>query len=322
MLFFLPACGINQAGQPTSLPTVTLPLNPTPSLTPFLPDGEGSLSIPTRPFPTLAVLPISTETPPPAELIPLPAGQVSILLLGSDQRPGRSDFRTDVVVLMILRADGAVSLVSFPRDLYVYLPGRSMSRINAAYEYGGFELFAQTLDYNFGLRPDHFILTNFSGFMAIVDSLGGVDVNVGQALSDARTGYPDGFTVYAGIVHMDGETALWYIRSRATSNDFDRLRRAQEVLVAIGQKLLTLQGLAHIPELYQAYQGTVVTDLSVDGLLAFLPLLQGADVNRVSRYAIAPPLVTPWIEPYTGSYYLLPDPLAIRAILQQAVGIP
>jgi LCP family protein required for cell wall assembly len=221
---------------------------------------------------------------------------------------------------MTIRAEGSVSLVSFPRDLYVYLPGWSMSRINAAWEYGGFELLSETLDYNFGFRPDHYLLTNFDGFIMIVDRLGGVDVNVGVTLSDARTGYPDGYTIQAGINYMDGETALWYVRSRGTSDDFDRLRRAQEVLVAAGQKLLSLQGLAHIPELYQDYQETVFTDLDLDSLLTLAPLLQAVDSNRVDRYAIAPPLVTPWIEPDSGAYYLLPDPSAIRAMLLQAMG--
>lgn len=319
LLLVLAACGTTPpAGQPTPpLATATSPANPTPTLTPFLP-GDAAI----QPFPTLVTPPTSTETPPPADPLPDQTGQVSILLLGSDQRPGRGDFRTDVFVLMTIRGDGSVSLVSFPRDLYVYLPGLRMERINVAYEYGGFDLVAQTLEYNFGIRPDHFVLTNFNGFKSIVDSLGGVEVNVGLKLSDTRDGYPDGFTVYPGLVHMNGETALWYVRSRATSSDFDRLRRAQEVLTAIGQKLLTLQGLTRAPELYQIYKSSVVTDLTLDDLLLLLPLLQAVDPNRIDRYVIAPPFATVWINPETGAYLLIPDPITIRQILQQAMGIP
>ncbi len=310
LLLVLPACGFAHASQPTPLATVTLPLDPTATRTPFLPGGFAPSLTPT------------SEIPQPVESLPRPAGQVCILLLGSDQRPGRSDFRTDVIVLLSLRTDGSLGLVSLPRDLYLYLPGRGMNRINAAFEYGGFELLAETLDYNFGLRPDRFVLTNFDSFMSIVDSLGGVDVNVGQGLSDARTGYPDGFTVNPGLVHMDGETALWYVRSRLTTTDFDRLRRAQEVLAAIGGKLLSLQGLAHVPDLYQAYRSFVTTDLSLEDLLDLLPLLEAVDSNRVDRYTIAPPSVAAWIDPDSGAYYLLPDTNAIRAILQLAIGTP
>ncbi|MEW6093884.1 MAG: LCP family protein [Chloroflexota bacterium] len=310
LLLVLPACGFARASQPTPLPTVTLPLDPTATRTPFLPGGLAPSLTPT------------SEIPLPAESLPRPAGQVCILLLGSDQRPGRSDFRTDVILLLSLRADGSLALVSFPRDLYLYLPGRGTNRINTAFEYGGFELLAETLDYNFGLRPDRYVLTNFDSFMSIVDSLGGVDVNVAQELSDARTGYPEGFTVNPGLVHMDGETALWYVRSRETTTDFDRLRRAQEVLAAIGGKLFSLQALAHIPDLYQAYRSLVVTDLSLEDLLDLLPVLEAVDSNRVDHYTIVPPVVAPWIHPDTGAYYLLPDTNAIRAILQQAIGTP
>lgn len=318
LLFLLPACGTTP---PTDLPapvfvTVTPNVNATPTLTPFLP-----AEFTEQTFPTLEASPNDTATPPPAAPLPAQSGQVSILLLGSDQRPGRGDFRTDVFLLVTIRGDGSVSLVSFPRDLYVYLPGLRMERINTAYEFGGFDMVAQTMEYNFGVRPDHFVLTNFSGFESIVDSLGGVDVNVGLTLSDARPGYPGQFTVSPGLVHMDGETALWYVRSRATSSDFDRLRRAQEVLEAIGQKLLTLQGLARVPELYQIYKSSVVTDLTLDNLLGLLPLLKAVDPNRIDRYAIAPPLVMVWVKPDTGAYLLVPDAVAIRQVLQQAMGI-
>jgi polyisoprenyl-teichoic acid--peptidoglycan teichoic acid transferase len=322
LLLCLPACGRMPAIQSPPPPTVTPAVNPTQTQTPFQPEGVSGFDGSTSSLPTQVVVPSGDVSPAQAEPLPLPYGEVNILLLGSDQRPEHSDFRTDVIVLISLRPNGSISLVSFPRDLYINLPGWGMSRINAAYEYGGFELLARALDYNFGLRPQHFILTNFDGFRTVVDSLGGVDVLAGQALSDARTGFPDGFSVSAGWVHMDGETALWYIRSRGTSNDFDRLRRAQEVLVGIGQKLLSVQGLLHVPELYQAFQSFVATDLTLDGVLNLLPLLQAIDPGRIDRFALAPPLVIPWIEPGSGAYYLLPDPVSIRALLEQAVGIP
>jgi len=131
------------------------------------------------------------------------------MLLGSDQRPGQNDYRTDVLMLATVKTDGSVSLVSFPRDLRVYIPTIGMDKINAAMEFGGFELLKSTLEYNFGFSPQSYILTNFSGFKSIVDSLGGVDVNVGQILMAARPGYPEGFTVNPGLVHMNGEMALW-----------------------------------------------------------------------------------------------------------------
>jgi LCP family protein required for cell wall assembly len=320
LLLTLAACGVQQPAAPASTPTpifvVTVPANATPTLTPFQPaDWSAPASVEVQP-------PTGEQSSSSAGLIPQPAGQVSIVLLGSDQRPDQGDFRTDVMILVTLRADHTISLVSFPRDLYVYLPGLNSQRMNAAMEFGGFDMLSSTLEYNFGIRPQHYILTNFSGIQSIVDSLGGIDVNVAQTLSDTRTGYPDGFTVYSGIVHMNGEMTLWYVRSRYSTSDFDRLRRAQEVMVALSQKLFSLNALTHLPEAYAAYRSAVETDLTLNDALSLLPLLQALDPNRVNRYAITTDQATPWIDPNSGSYYLLPDPTAIRQLLQQAVGVP
>ena len=304
------ACGVRQAAQiSTPFILVTVPADATPTVTPFQPDQF------------LVLTPVAAQAQPAAALIPQPAGQVSIILLGSDQRPGQGDFRTDVLMLVTIKTDRSVSIVSFPRDLYIYIPGQGMDRINTAMEFGDFELLKAALEYNFGVSPQSYILTNFSGFKSIVDSLGGLDVNVGQAFHDARTGYSDGFTVNPGLAHMDGDTALWYVRSRKSSSDFDRLRRAQEVIVAASLKLFNLNALGRVPELYAAYRSAVVTDLTLDDALQLLPLLQTIDTARVDRYTINTDQATPWTDPDNGAYYLLPNPDAIRQLLQQAIGV-
>ncbi|MFH1523964.1 MAG: LCP family protein [Chloroflexota bacterium] len=318
LLLALAACGTQKPSVATTTPiiVVTVPANATPTVTPFQPeDWSAPVSVDIQP-------PTSEQSSSSTGLIPQPAGQVSIVLLGSDQRPDHGDFRTDVMILVTLRADHTVSLVSFPRDLYVYLPGLNSQRMNAAMEFGGFEMLSATFEYNFGVRPQHYILTNFSGFKAIVDSLGGVDVSVAQTLSDARTGYPNGFTVYSGSVHMNGEMALWYVRSRYSTSDFDRLRRAQEVMIAIGRKILSMDGLKNFSETYAAFRSAVITDLTLEDAPSLLPLLEALDPDRVSRYAITTDQATPWIDPNTGSYYLLPQQDAIREMLQQALGVP
>jgi len=280
----------------------------------------------TPPVPTQTPTPTPspTEVPPgdipaAAAPLPVPAGTVTILLMGSDQRPDARDFRTDTMLLVALKPDGSVSLVSFPRDLWVYLPDQFMQRINAAQEFGGFDLVKSTFEYNFGIAPQSYVLTNFSGFKSIVDSLGGIDVLVGQSLTDSRDGYPGGFTLNAGIVHMDGETALWYVRARKTTSDLDRLRRAQEVILGLGSKLLSLNGLKRIPELYAVYRGAVVTDLTLQDVVGLLPVLQAVDANKIQRYAISTDQVIPFIT-YSGADVLLPRPEAVRSLLAQALG--
>ena len=304
--------------EPSSTPEPTDTPGPTqtPTIVPF-----PATPTPLRIYPILMILPTTTQAPAPAALIPQPAGQISILLLGSDQRPKAVDFHTDVLMLLTIKPDGSASLFSFPRDLLVYIPGFRMGKINIAYPHGGFDLLATTLEYNFGIRPDHFVLVNFSGFKSVVDNLGGVDVNVATHFSDARDGYPDGFSVEKGITHMDGETALWYVRARMTTNDFDRLRRAQEVIVAIGQKLLSRQALTHIPNIYAAYRDSVTTNLTLEDLLGLQPLLEAVNQDRVQRYNIPYQDITQWWEPGTGYYYLIPKTEPIQQLLQQAMGI-
>ncbi len=268
--------------------------------------------------------PTPTNAPPggiPAQaaLIPQLAGEVTILLMGSDQRPGAQDFRTDTAVLVVLKPDGSVSLVSFPRDLWVYLPGKFMERINTAQEYGGFALTQSTFQYNFGFAPQSYVLTSFNGFQSIIDTLGGIDVQVGQNFSDARAGYPKGYTVHTGLVHMDSETALWYVRARESTSDLDRLRRSQEVILAIGKKLLSLNALTRIPQLYAGFRGAIVTDMTLQDVTALLPVLQLINPNQIQRYAISTDQVTPF---YTsdGADVLLQRPQAIRQLLLQVMG--
>lgn len=259
------------------------------------------------------------EIPPQLGKIPQPQGQINILILGSDQRPNDGGYRTDVIELLTLNTrDNSVSLTSFPRDLYVYHPGWRMSRINAGMAHGGFEQLADTFAYNFGVMPDHYVLINFQGFTALVDALGGIDVQVGQGLTDEREG-PGDFSVPAGNVHMDGETALWYVRSRGTSSDFDRTRRQQEVLTAIFFRLLSLNALTRAPELYTQYQQMVRTDIGIADILPLLGLAGAVGNNQaIHRYAIGPNEVDSWMNS-AGSAVLLPDHDAVRQIMRQAL---
>jgi len=274
-------------------------------------------------FPAPQIYPAYIQIPPPAILLPRPPGQIYILLLGSDQRPNDTGFRTDTMILITLNPQGKVSLTSFPRDLYVYIPGWTVQRLNTAQGYGGFNSTALTFEYNFGIHPDYYVLINFDGFRSVVKSLGGISVNVAQNFFDSRTGYPNGFNVNAGTVQMDGETALWYVRSRHTSNDIDRLRRAQEVIQAIGQKLLTLNGLSHVPELYNSYHSNVDTNLTLEATLKLLPAINLIKNSAsISRFVIGYDQAYDWVDPGTGAQVLIPIPEKIQSIIQQAVTFP
>lgn len=247
-----------------------------------------------------------------------PDNQVNILLLGSDQRPYSGGYRTDVFLLATINLDDqTINLTSFPRDLYVTLPGLYNDRINTAMARGGFTLVNEMLAYNFGFEADYYALINFWGFSDVINTLGGIDVNVGQTLTDHRSGYGD-YTVYAGNVHMDGETALWYVRSRYTSSDFDRGRRQQEVLFALMMRLISFDLVTKFPELYEQYQNTIDTNLPLSEIKPLLPVADEFLKGEIGQYAIGPAQVSNWITP-GGAMVLLPNNTAIRSILLEAL---
>jgi len=314
---------------PSPAPTATATVSPLAPTQTAPPPSDSAIATPNfwgnvwEDYPLPLVYPASTQIPLPVGMLSQPAGQINILLLGSDQRPYSGGFRTDTIILVTLNPNlGTVNLTSFPRDLYVYIPGWTMQRINTAMARGGYHTLGMTMAYNFGVYPDHYIMVNFSNFVSIVNSLGGIDVEVGQPFSDQRTGY-GWFYVPAGTFHMDGDTALWYIRSRYTSSDIDRLRRAQEVIQAIAYRLLSFDAIVRAPDLYELYQESVTTDLTLGDVLGLLPVATTLiNSNQINRYVIGYGPVYDWIEPYTGAMVLLPNRYAVMAIMRQALNVP
>ena len=301
----------------TPTPTPFQPLPPTPT---YLPEIErGSIAARATQIKDNAEGGDNPWDTSPAPTL-VAGKRINLLLLGSDQRPYEGGFRTDTIILVSLDpSTGTASLVSFPRDLYVYIPGWTQQRINTAMGYGGFPLLADTLAYNFGVRPEHYVIVNFWAFTQTIDNLGGIDVYATQALTDHRDGYGY-YTIEPGLNHMDGETALWYARSRYSTSDFDRGRRQQEVVLALFKRLLSLNAIEKAPELYDLYAQNVTTDLSFQDIAPLLPLAALlSDSSRIQQYFIGPGQVTTWTTP-GGAQVLLPNPDAINAVLWQALG--
>ncbi len=321
---------------PVVAPLVTADPNAAPTPTPFLPqepDAEPIALATSEPqvgpsdgppwgsYPGPSLNP-GMPIPPPVGLLPQPPGQVNILILGSDQRPFDGGFRTDTILLVTVNpAEGRASITSFPRDLYIYIPGWTMQRINTAHARGGFPTTALTFEYNFGVRPDHFVLVNFWAFEEVVDNLGGIDVNVARPHSDHRDRYGR-YNVPAGVVHMDAATALWYVRSRYSTNDFDRTRRQQEVLIATFYRLLSLDAISRAPELFEIYRQNFTTDIEFADIKPLLPLARiVGDTQNIHSYFIGPAQVTSWVTP-GGAQVLLPNRDAVLQVMREALSSP
>jgi LCP family protein required for cell wall assembly len=301
---------------PTDFPTPTPPPSPTPTK-----ESPHDITKSWEDYPGPTVWP-DIDIPAPVGLLAQPRGQVNILLLGSDQRPHDGGFRTDTMVLLTLNPEaGTANLTSYPRDLYVYIPGWTVQRLNTAFQHGGFSTLADTFEYNFGVRPDHYALINFWSFVEVIDSLGGIDVNVAQSMTDQRTGHGY-YTVPAGVVHMDGELALWYARLRMSSSDFERTQRQQEVLRGIFDKLLSLNALTRAPQLFDIYQDNVTTDLKLNAIRPLLPLAaQLSDTSRIHQFFIGREQVIPW-RSTSGAQVLLPIREKVIEVMRQALNSP
>ncbi|MFZ2361773.1 MAG: LCP family protein [Anaerolineae bacterium] len=249
----------------------------------------------------------------------------NILLLGTDQRDLEFVGRTDtIIVLAIDEANNRASLISLPRDLYLPIPGVGYSRINTAYAFGeerqpggGLPLLMSTIERNFGIPIERYVRIDFSGFEGVVDAVGGVDVVVDCPLTDELMyRYFQVYTLEPGNYHMNGEQALYYARSRKTTNDFDRARRQQRVLLAIRKRVLEGNMLPRIPALWLAMRDVVDTNLSPADIASLAKLgatLEGEDLyGMVIRY----PLVDDWVTPQ-GGMVQLPDLPAINAALDR-----
>jgi polyisoprenyl-teichoic acid--peptidoglycan teichoic acid transferase len=299
---------------PTSFPTQTLEPSPTSSYIEGRTKTWADYAGPTV-WPDINI-------PPPTGIFSQPGNQVNILLLGSDQRPYTGGFRTDTIVLLTLNpGEGTANLTSFPRDLYVYIPGWTINRINTAFGFGGFDSLATTFEYNFGVHPDYYVLINFWSFEDAIDNLGGLNVEISKPLCDHRDNYGQ-YCVSESIEYMDGETALWYVRSRYTTSDFDRGRRQQEVIKAGFKKLLSLDGITRAPELFEIYKRSVTTDISFDVVTSMLPLATRlGDTGQINNYFIGPQQVYDFVN-YSGAQVLVPIRDAVMDIMRQALNSP
>lgn len=208
---------------------------------------------------------------------------INILLVGQDRRQGESRQRSDTIILCSINLEtGETSLISFLRDLYVQIPGGySSNRLNATYAFGGFDLLDATLTENFGISVDGNFEVDFTGFKAIIDMLGGIDIELtsAEAAYMNRRGHA---LVVAGFNHLDGAESLTYARIRKIDSDFARTDRQRKVLLAVYELIddLTIGDLLSL--LYNAlpYITTDLTDTEILSLAyRLLPVVSSLAIN-------------------------------------------
>ena len=262
--------------------------------------------------------------------------RVTILLLGIDQRGDEAGpWRTDtMIVLTVDPATKTAGMLSIPRDLWVTVPGFGEHKINTAhfigdvegYPGGGPALAKKTVRNLLGVPIDYYIRVNFTGFERLIDAIGGVTVDVEKPIDDNR--YPDGNYGYtevhipAGIQHMDGKTALQYARSRHGTSDYDRSRRQQKLLMAVRDKVLSMDiSVDRIPEILRIVGDSVQTDLNLSELTALAAIAREIKLDNIKIAAIDASATHAATTP-SGLWVAIPDRDAIRKLRDEIFPAP
>ena len=193
-------------------------------------------------------------------------GTLNYVLLGSDSRdPGNEgNGRSDTMMLVHLNAKRTKAyIVSFPRDMYVNIPGYGKNKINAAFAFGGAPLAVRTLENLTGVRMDHVVLIDFDGFIRLTEDLHGVTVTNKTAFTSHGFDYPK------GKITVAGEEALWFVRERhqLPGGDLDRAENQRNVIKAIVQKGLSAKVISD-PVTFTTFIGNVAKHLTVDNELS------------------------------------------------------
>lgn len=263
---------------------------------------------------------------------------VNFLLLGSDSTDARYVGRTDVMIIVTVnRTAGTVSILSIPRDLYVYIPGYHSYRINTAYPYGeaedvedgGVGLLKRTIEYNLGIQIDYYAHVDFASFRQIINDLGGVEISNDCSLSDWRLIDPsfdpaleeswEMFTLPVGVHAMDGDLALWFARSRRTTSDFDRGRRQQVIIRALWARIRQLNLFEQVTDVWSQVLETVETDVSLDDMLALVPLAASINTDHIASYTFRPNIEVSFFRSPEGSSVLLPNREAVSELVAQVM---
>lgn len=259
--------------------------------------------------------------------------RLNVLLLGIDQRPNETpeQSRTDTILVLTLDpATRTAGMMSIPRDLYVPLPNRgAQERINTAHVYGGPSYAMQTVEYNFGIPMQHYVRVNFNALVTLVDLVGGIDIYVDEDINDPS--FPDNaygfdpFYITAGWHHMDGVTAMKYARTRHGASDFFRMRRQQQVIMALRDRVLSTDAIAKLlpnaPQILLTLQSSISTDFTPGEIVQLILFARNLPTENISRVVVDETAVQSWTTPQGGSV-LIPVRERIRELREELYNPP
>ncbi|MEA4812704.1 MAG: LCP family protein [Anaerolineaceae bacterium] len=260
--------------------------------------------------PLTPVLPSETATPTPqpwykfethqgAELtpVPQPAEQIDLgndikvwLLMGTEKEAPYSGRIMALHILFVNERLAKAAMVSVPSNLLVYLPDIGMRRLSNSLALGGMDLVSKTLAYNFGVRPDRFILVHPLEFQHFINYLGGLEVSVIFPIKDACGGIP------SGLHALNGQRLLCYVSYISDNDEVDRARRQQQVLGLLLEKLVQEGRLAKLANYYATFETKMETDFTLNEMLGKIPfILRLGDSARIHYSLMGWDSLSPWM---------------------------
>ena len=257
--------------------------------------------------------------------------RITILLLGADLSADDGSSRTDTIMLVnIDPQEKSARILSIPRDVKVVIPGYGIDKINAAFalgdynkvQGGGAGLMVRTIEANFGIPIHAFVQIDFNGFTHMINTVGGVYVDVAYPIMDSS--YPAEDFNYqrihfpAGWQHLDGEEALMYARTRHQDGDTSRAARQQEVLLSLRDQHLNAELVTQLPRLITEFGDAVRTDISITDAIKLAQLGLEIPRDNITQTSVTSALY----EEYgaNGIFYLMVDWPKINPILSDFVG--
>lgn len=235
-----------------------------------------------------------------------------VLALGVDRRPEGSSVegsRSDtIMVARVTPQTGSVKMLSIPRDMFVEIEPGVEDRINAAYSYGGIEQMTSTVEKATGISVDRYAIVDFEGFKDIVDAVGGIEVDIQDEMPPRRD--------MEGTQTLDGAQALFYARYRGTpGGDLDRIKRQQQVVDALREKLVSWGAVPKLPGIMEAVHDSLETDMGLMANISLVRSLMNAEDSDSALSSLQLAGVPTFLP--DGRQVLVPDPVENERILQE-----
>lgn len=227
-------------------------------------------------------------------------GRINILLLGrANTHKAGKDLTDTIMILSVNTVDYTMSFFSLPRDLLVMTGSDTMIKINALYQSGlhnnvGADYIIDAVTEVTGQKIHYYIVMDFDGFVSIIDTLGGIHIDVPQHIKDERypgPGYSyETFEVFPGLQKFDGETALKYARTRHDpEGDFGRAKRQQYVMQAAKNKAFSLGTIVNpikITDILTTLGDHIHTDIAPNEIEPFIALTKKVDTHNITNVVI------------------------------------